>query len=122
MTPEEEKQAEEAKGFIRAHKAFLKQKFAAISTHAKSKHPVSIFMAGSPGAGKTEFSKRLVELVIGEDGSLPVRIDADEIREIIPGYNGSNSNIFQGASARGVEILYAGRRVRDRKLPAVPRR
>ena len=25
------------------------------------KHPVSIFMAGTPGSGKTEFSKTLIE-------------------------------------------------------------
>ncbi len=50
-------------------------------------------MAGSPGAGKTETAKALVKQL--GDGFL--RIDPDEFRAAIPGYNGSNSWLFQGA-------------------------
>ena len=39
-------------------------------------------------------------------GDNPVRIDADEIRGLIPGYTGDNAHVFQGASVRGVEILF----------------
>jgi UDP-N-acetylglucosamine kinase len=64
--------------------------------------PVSIFMAGSPGAGKTEFSKRLLkELKIKA-----VRIDADEIRDSIPFYNKHNANDIQAAAALGVEYVH----------------
>lgn len=55
--------------------------------------PVSVFMAGSPGAGKTEISKALA----GELGAGFLRIDPDEYRSAIPGYNGANSWLFQGA-------------------------
>lgn len=57
------------------------------------KSPVSVFMAGSPGAGKTETSKALSETL--NDGFL--RIDPDDFRSSIPGYNGANSWLFQGA-------------------------
>jgi len=106
MTPEEVKQAEEAKLYIRANRRLLIQTFANPATHKKTEHPVSIFMAGSPGAGKTELSKRIIEALFQQPGDNPVRIDADEIRAMIDGYTGDNAHVFQGASARGVEILF----------------
>ena len=59
-------------------------------------------MAGSPGAGKPEYSKNLIKGFEGKS----VRIDADEIRSFIPEYNGKNSDEVQGAAALGVEKLY----------------
>lgn len=106
MTPEEVKQAEEAKLYIRANRRLLIQTFVNPATHKKTEHPVSIFMAGSPGAGKTELSKRIIEALFQQPGDNPVRIDADEIRAMIDGYTGDNAHVFQGASARGVEILF----------------
>jgi hypothetical protein len=65
--------------------------------------PSTIFMAGSPGAGKTEYSINFI-------GSLPgnnfLRIDADELREKCPGYQGINSHLFQAAASIGVDKLY----------------
>lgn len=86
-------------------------------SYPKVDKPVSIFMAGSPGAGKTEFSKRFLEAF--QDGTIAkvlpgdidleftkvVRIDPDEIREMIPDYNGTNAYLFQGAASKGVAIL-----------------
>lgn len=65
-----------------------------------SKMPVSIFMAGSPGAGKTEFSKRLLEL-LAKKRAKGIRIDGDELRSYFPEYTGKNSKLFQG----GISIL-----------------
>ena len=59
-------------------------------------------MAGSPGAGKTEFSRRLAE----QFKQKPVIIDADEIRKIIPGYVGKEAYLFQKAATKGVNFLY----------------
>lgn|SRR3989338_7767786 len=67
--------------------------------------PISIFMAGSPGAGKTEFSKRLIE-DLEKDECMAVRIDADEIRPLLPGYTGSNSYLFHGAVSLIVEKIH----------------
>lgn len=60
--------------------------------------PVSVFMAGSPGAGKTEASKELLKL-LGDGKGL--RIDPDDLRVEFPDYTGANSWLFQG----GVSIL-----------------
>ena len=64
--------------------------------------PTTLFMAGSPGAGKTEISKRLVPRFKQK----PIRIDADEIRTICPWYTGNNAHVFQDAATKGVHILY----------------
>ena len=63
--------------------------------------PVSVFMAGSPGAGKTEAS---VELITSRGGAV-LRIDPDEIRERIPAYTGANASLFQAAVIRIVEAV-----------------
>ncbi|MBI4242917.1 MAG: zeta toxin family protein [Planctomycetes bacterium] len=102
MTEEEKHQSEQAKLFIKQHTNLLIETFANPKICLKEAHPVSLFMAGSPGAGKTEISKRLIERFDNK----PIRIDADEIRELIPGYTGANSYLFQDAANKGVNILY----------------
>lgn len=88
--------------YIKRNKLLIIEKFAKNEFYTSSEIPATIFMAGSPGAGKTEFSKNLIEIL-----EKPiVRIDADDIRDIIPGYNGANSDKFQRACIKGVEILY----------------
>ena len=77
--------SEEAKLFIKKEKRALIKKFANLEKFPPRKKPFSFFMAGSPGAGKTEFTKRLIEMM----APIPiVRIDADEIKEFIPQYTG----------------------------------
>lgn len=102
MNEEESKLAQDAELYIKRNKKLLIEKFASLSTYRSNELPISLFMAGSPGAGKTEISKRLIE----KFESKPVRIDADEIRNILPGYNGENSHIFQPACTVGVDKLY----------------
>ncbi len=58
----------------------------------------AFFMAGSPGAGKTEFVRISFDEKIN-------RIEADNIRKTIPYYKGDNSNLFQRASSKAVNIL-----------------
>ncbi|CAH6837047.1 UDP-N-acetylglucosamine kinase [Vibrio chagasii] len=58
--------------------------------------PVSVFMSGSPGAGKTESSKELVASI--SDGHVQVlRLDPDDLRIEFEDYDGSNSYLFQRA-------------------------
>lgn len=92
----------EAVKFIKSHKKDLIELFASDKLYPKENNPVSIFMAGSPGAGKTEFSKRFLEV----NKLNMVRIDADDVKEFIPQYDGKNSSYVQGASSLGVEKLY----------------
>jgi predicted ABC-type ATPase len=90
---------ERAIAYIKANKKLIKKAFADPYLYPKSDHPVAVFMSGSPGAGKTEVSKQLVKVF----EKPTVRIDADEIRNLIPGYTGSNASLFQGGAALGVE-------------------
>jgi predicted ABC-type ATPase len=75
--------------------------------------PVAIFMAGTPGAGKTEIAKSLLALF----EYIPVRIDADEFRDLIPGYTGANSEIVQGAASLAVEKAMDA--VIDKQIPFI---
>ena len=59
-----------------------------------SEEPDAVFMAGSPGAGKTE-----VALGLANRYKNHIVIDADAFRIQFPGYDGSNSRQFQKASA-----------------------
>lgn len=102
MTDEEAKFSESAKKYLREHVLELIERFAADKNFMSDERPVSVFMAGSPGAGKTEASKRLIERFKNK----PVRIDADEIREWLPGYTGANAFVFGEAAALGVNKLY----------------
>lgn len=94
----------QAREFVKNNVSLLVDKFADIEKYPSRDHPFSMFMAGSPGAGKTEFSKAL----IGEsdDFQYAVRIDADEIRGIVPQYTKNNSVEIQSAASLGVEKLY----------------
>lgn len=98
----DEKVHAEAVKFIKTHKKELIGRFAGDELYPQEKRPFSIFMAGSPGAGKTEFSRRFLKV----NKLNMVRIDADEVKEFIPQYDKKNSSDVQGASSLGVEKLY----------------
>jgi hypothetical protein len=103
IADEEHGLVEAAYQYLKDHKHELIGRFADPKIYKPDSKPVSLFMAGSPGAGKTESSKRLIEAIVGPP---PVRIDADDIRTIFPNYTGSNSHIFQRACTLGVNVLF----------------
>lgn len=111
MAPNKEQQEfiEEAKAYAKAHRSRLSLEITDRSRYPSEEQPVSVFMAGSPGAGKTETSRAYIEL-FNEAGSEVLRIDPDEYRQYIPGYNGRNSWMVQPAVSLIVE------RVIDRAL------
>ncbi|EGQ8120351.1 zeta toxin family protein [Vibrio cholerae] len=83
--------------------AFAKKNRALICTRLTDKNiylpeeaPVSVFMSGSPGAGKTESSKELVASITEEQGQV-LRLDPDDLRNEFEDYDGSNSYLFQRA-------------------------
>lgn len=100
LTEEEEKIQQAALEFARHNKKSIAKKLTDTACFVPEDDPVSVFMAGSPGAGKTEASIELLAIV-EEDGSQILRIDPDELREEIPGYSGDNSWLFQ----KGVSVL-----------------
>ena len=120
----------EAKKYIEEHKDELIRKFI-LDKKPLRINTLSFFMAGSPGAGKTEFTnnymhttldkndKDLKKILEGENidindvECLFVKIDVDEIRAFIPHYKKTdtavnqkgNAHVVQSAANRGLDIL-----------------
>ncbi len=65
----------------------------------KNRNKKAIFMAGSPGAGKTEIAQPLKEEYQIDS------IDTDEIRKLCRGYSGENSHLYQKAGIEGADTL-----------------
>lgn len=100
LTPEEKNIEQEALAFARDNKKAIARKLTDTSRFVQEDEPVSVFMAGSPGAGKTEASIELLAMVEA-DGSEILRIDPDDLRHEFPTYTGDNSWLFQ----KGVSVL-----------------
>ncbi|MDT2740441.1 zeta toxin family protein [Enterococcus canintestini] len=66
---------------------------------------IAIFMAGSPGAGKTEVAQTLMAL----NNNLCI-IDADKFRALFPGYIGNNSDEFQRGKERFINAFFQSRK------------
>ena len=98
----EDQIVQQAKQYARKHKNGFIEKFAGLNIYKPTSTPITIFMAGCPGAGKTEVSRGLVS----QFHDKPVRIDADEIREDFAHYTGSNAHLFQYAASIVVDDLY----------------
>lgn len=98
-----DKQAQE---YVKLNKKNICERFASLKIYPSVTTPSSYFMAGSPGAGKTEFSKGFIKQLQEKEPSRKiVRIDADEIRDILPGYNHKNAWELQPAASLGVEKI-----------------
>ena len=105
MTPEEERIAQAALEYVKKHRTEIARRLTDPAIFVPETNPVSVFMAGSPGAGKTEASIELLNLKAA-DGAKVLRIDPDELRETLPGYNGANSWLFQRAVIPIVEKIH----------------
>ncbi len=95
---------EDAEQYLKLRTKDLLERFASLDTHPAQNDPHTIFMAGAPGAGKTEASQKIISNI--PELAQAVRIDADEIKEWLPQYNGKNSDDIQGASVLGLQRLY----------------
>lgn len=67
---------------------------------------VSVFMAGSPGAGKTETAKSIISQFKKEHGVDVVHIENDELRKEFDDYQGLNSPLFQTPATILVEAIH----------------
>ena len=81
--------------WVKAHKKEFANSLIVKSGVIADGNPSAIFMAGLPGAGKTEFSKNLIK-----NSELKViRLDMDEIATVIDGYEPEKADLFRfGAS------------------------
>ena len=92
--------------FAKRNKVRIAEEMTDPAKYAPDVVPISVFMAGSPGAGKTEFSKSLIKILEADEERRVVRIDGDEVRPLIPEYTGNNSHLFQGAISLVVEKMH----------------
>lgn len=104
MTDEEIKT--QALIFAKKNKIRLAKELTDMAKYAPARLPISVFMAGSPGAGKTEFSKSIIKILESNGERRVVRVDGDEIRPLLPRYTGDNSFLFQGAISLIVEKMH----------------
>jgi UDP-N-acetylglucosamine kinase len=104
----EEEIASKAKEHARKYRMGIARKLTDTSIFIPESNPVSVFMAGSPGAGKTESSVRLIEELSSNGNGHVLRIDADEYRLFFKdqGYHGHNSHVFHGAVSLVVEKVH----------------
>lgn len=109
MTEEETLIEQQALEFARANKKAIAKRLADPKIYLPEDEPVSVFMAGSPGAGKTEASIELLSEAAQLRSDLTakvIRIDADELRAECPGYGGGNAWLFQKAASILVEKVH----------------
>ena len=110
--------SEEAVAYAKKHHKALVLQICAGDFCKPSDKPFTLFTAGSPGAGKTEYSKSFLSELKKQHPSLKiVRLDTDELRELFPQYTGANSDSIQKAAT----ILFdkAFDYIQDKKLNAI---
>ena len=101
LSPDEQRIQDAAVEFAKANRKAIAKRRADMTLYPPEERPVAVFMAGSPGAGKTEASIELIARLGGQ----ALRIDPDELRDELPGYTGFNSQLFQPAVSRLVERM-----------------
>lgn len=97
------KESQKAIQFARKKKNKKEIAFKLLYEIESSSVPYSIFMAGAPGAGKTEFARQIMK---DFPANTIVHIDGDDLRELLPGYTGNNSHLFQGAISNLVDYIH----------------
>lgn len=103
MSSQEAKIESEAVAFAKANKKVIARRFTDPAVYPAEENPVSVFMAGSPGAGKTEAS---IELLANLGGPPVIRIDPDALRSEFASYDGKNAYLFQKAVSILVEKIH----------------
>ena len=77
-----------ALAFARENRKRIAKDLTDLSKYHQDALPVSVFMAGSPGAGKTEFSKNIISILEKNNEHKVIRIDGDDIRAFRRGTQG----------------------------------
>lgn len=102
MPGEEQAVSERAVAFAKLNRTSVARELASLDRYPCDEYPVSVFMAGSPGAGKTEVSRAFIQMMQA-GGSCALRIDPDDFRCYFPEYTGLNSSLFQRGVTTFVE-------------------
>lgn len=102
LTKEELEVESRALSYAKKNRTTICRKLTDKELYLAEERPVSVFMSGSPGAGKTEFSIDLVKR-LEKNGMKILRLDPDDLRSEFKEYSGSNSYLFQRAVSLLVE-------------------
>lgn len=86
---------EAATQFAKSNKKRIAKEFTNPAVYVPDKNPVSVFMAGCAGAGKTEAAIEMIELLANGSDTKTMRIDPDDLRYHFESYVGTNSWMFQ---------------------------
>ena len=98
MEDEYEVVKQKAIRFARDNKKTIATEFTDPEIYLPDNNPSSVYMAGSPGAGKTEASISLLNVIKQKKWKLHIlRIDPDELRSNFEDYSGNNAWLFQSA-------------------------
>lgn len=88
--------------WVRSHRKEFVRRLISNSGAVRSNNPAAIFMAGLPGAGKTEFTKSWIE----NSGLKVVRLDMDEIASQIDTYSPRKADKFRRAASALLSRTY----------------
>ena len=86
---------EAATRHAKANKKRIAKEFTNPAVYIPEQKPISVFMAGCAGAGKTEAATELIAELEEHTQSRTMRIDPDDFRKEFDGYTGNNSWMFQ---------------------------
>ena len=106
MNAAERKLHDAACSFARSNRKRIAKEFTDRAVYLPEDEPVSVFMAGCAGAGKTEAAIELIERFDSGVGTRVMRIDPDDLRQHFVGYTGDNSWIFQLPATILVEKIH----------------
>ena len=98
----------EATRYVRDNAKKIIEQYADDDLPVAANTALTIFLAGSPGAGKTETTKDLLRTFKAESQmvNMIVRIDPDLIREDLPHYAGGNAHLFQEGVTVAADKIY----------------
>jgi predicted ABC-type ATPase len=102
LNDEEKAISQRAVVFAKKNRTKICRRLTDKAVYLPEESPVSVFMSGSPGAGKTESSKELVASIADSKDQV-LRLDPDDLRVEFKEYDGSNSYLFQRAVVTLVE-------------------
>ncbi len=105
MNDKEKDIQDRALAFARKNKKAIAKRLTHTGVYPPEENPVSVFMAGSPGAGKTEASIELLESLRTSEDWPVLRVDPDDLRDEFEEYCGDNSWLFQPAVSILVEKI-----------------
>jgi ribosomal protein S8 len=88
--------------WARKNKKQIVKEYLSKNEYKSFEEPSVIFMAGVPGAGKTEFAKRLIPQLKNK----PLHIDMDEIATHIESYKPKIAHLFRSGASIILERLY----------------